>query len=85
MSSEYFYDNTASALAKITEFLGLPPHDFADEEELSHSWGGGPSNNYENPHDYVPLQNKTRELLKDFFKPYNERLFEILGERFDWD
>lgn len=27
----------------------------------------------------------TRKMLQDFFKPYNERLYEFLGKRFEWD
>lgn len=28
---------------------------------------------------------RTRELLNEFFRPHNERLFELLGERYDWN
>jgi hypothetical protein len=28
---------------------------------------------------------RTRKLLNDFFRPHNERLFELLGTRYDWD
>ena len=72
------------ALQEISAFLGLPFHDFAKEEILQQTWGGGPSNRYENPHAYEPLQNKTREMLEEFFAPYNQRLFNLIGESFDW-
>jgi len=32
--------------------------------------------------DEIPL--KARDALKSVFKPYNERLFELLGEEYDW-
>ena len=28
---------------------------------------------------------RTRALLDDYFRPHNERLFELLGERYDWN
>ena len=28
---------------------------------------------------------KTRKELADYFKPHNQRLFELLGRKFDWD
>ena len=28
---------------------------------------------------------RTLELLDDFFRPHNERLFELLGTRYDWN
>ncbi|SVD45487.1 uncharacterized protein METZ01_LOCUS398341, partial [marine metagenome] len=33
---------------------------------------------------YPKMKDSTRDFLVDYFKPYNEKLFELLGERFDW-
>ena len=34
---------------------------------------------------YPKMKDSTREILINFFKPHNEKLFEILGSKFDWD
>jgi hypothetical protein len=34
---------------------------------------------------YPKMKDSTREILINFFKPYNEKLFGILGRRFNWD
>ena len=31
------------------------------------------------------MHKSTRKLLQEFFKPYNERLFKLLGKDFEWD
>jgi hypothetical protein len=33
---------------------------------------------------YPPMPQETRERLLAFFAPHNDRLFDLLGERFDW-
>lgn len=32
-----------------------------------------------------PMFNSTFTLLKEFYKPYNKMLYELLGEDFGWD
>ena len=34
---------------------------------------------------YDPINPKTRKLLIEFFKPHNERLFKLIGKKFEWD
>ncbi len=34
---------------------------------------------------YSTIQPKTRERLLDYFRPYNERLYDLIQQRFDWD
>jgi hypothetical protein len=29
--------------------------------------------------------NKSRKFLQDFFRPHNEKLFKMIGRRFDWN
>ena len=31
------------------------------------------------------MNSETRELLINFFKPYNEKLFGLLGKKFNWN
>ena len=34
---------------------------------------------------YPKMKDSTREILINFFKPYNEELFGMIGSKFDWD
>ena len=58
-------------LDSVFEFLGLEPCDVGDENL--------------NEMAYPPMAPSTRRRLADFFRPHNERLYEMLGRRFDWD
>ncbi len=31
------------------------------------------------------MNQETREQLIKFYKPYNEKLYNLIGEKFDWD
>jgi hypothetical protein len=72
-SSEAFYANPAQVFTKSLEFIGLdnwhPPH------FKTFNSGG----------EYTPINPELRTRLSNFFKPHNERLFEIINTRFDWD
>ena len=34
---------------------------------------------------YPPMNEKTRDFLIDYYKPHNEKLYNLIGEKFDWD
>ena len=69
----------------VTDFLNLPKFDFAASPLLNQSWGGGISNLYDKPHDYEHLSNNTRDMLKKFFEPYNQRLYKMINQDFGWN
>jgi len=58
-------------LDNIFLFLGLKKHRISD---LNRRLVGR----------YEPMPADFRSRLKQYYKPYNEKLFELLGERFDW-
>lgn len=61
-------------LEKIFEFLGLQFNSrFADANFTRY-----------NENLYTEMPDATRRYLEDYFRPYNEQLFELLGRRFDW-
>ncbi len=82
MQAETFYKDTGSAMSKIIKFLGLAPHDFG--ESLQQPWGAERAITKRAPSGYADMSKKTRTLLKDFFKPYNEKLFKLIGDTYDW-
>ncbi len=57
--------------ARVVEFLGLDPwrpHAFSEHNVAS----------------YPPAETEVREHLREYFAPYNRRLFDLLGVEFDW-
>lgn len=57
---------------RICAFLGLPEHDFSTTERFNSGGYGG------------DMDDDCREYLTDFFRPYNRRLFDYLGEDWGW-
>ena len=59
------------AAAQVTEFLGLPSHDYQARR----------SNRGVYPE---PMPANCREFLTEYYRPWNRRLFELLGEDWGW-
>ena len=34
---------------------------------------------------YPSMNEKTRDFLIDYYKPHNEKLYNLIGKKFDWD
>ena len=85
LTSEELYEDEVGTMERVTKWLNLPYFDFATAPELSKSWGGGASNRYSDPHSYEPMKNETRQILREFFEPYNTRLYKIIGKDLGWE
>ena len=72
LQSEVFYRDSEASLRSVCEFLDLPPLKLRHYEK---TYAG----------NYPKMNPDTREHLKAFFKPYNERLYEVLNTTFDWN
>jgi hypothetical protein len=72
ISSEDLASKTQSTLREIFSFLELPIYDIKNTEKVNVS-------------KYSKMDQETRNLLIDFFRPYNEKLFEYLNREFDWN
>ena len=59
------------ALDSVHEFLGLPAHRYQDLKPLHSA-------------TYDALPAKTRARLDEYFRPHNERLYELVGIDFGW-
>ncbi|HVS85448.1 MAG TPA: sulfotransferase domain-containing protein [Gaiellaceae bacterium] len=70
LESGELWSDPAGSYAKTLAFLGLPPHEL-----------GYP---HRNAGDYPEIDPAIRARLRDRFAPSNERLFDLLGRRFDW-
>ena len=72
ISSEELATNTDKTISEIFEFLEVPIQKISDLTK-------------QNVIKYPKMKDSTREILINFFKPYNEKLFGVLGRRFNWD
>lgn len=58
-------------LEDVFSYLNLPPHDISDLEA-------------KNSREYEPMPESCRQTLQDFYAPYNDKLFELLGRTLVW-
>lgn len=73
LSSEAMFADPGFALRAVTTFLGLPSRDLGRYRRYM-------------PGSYTkPMRPATRRTLVDYFRPHNQRLFELLGASFPWD
>ena len=71
LKSEDLRSNPAQVYNQTIEFLGLPKHELDSFKAYR-------------MRKYPTLSEKTREKLSDFFRQYNEQLYQLLGRNFDW-
>ena len=64
-----------AVLNELVQFLELPAHDWHNTDLSLHHVGEYDS----------PISPSTHELLRDFYRPHNERLYELLGRDLGWD
>lgn len=72
LKSEDLYHNPAGTFNRVLTFLNLPPHPL--KTYAKHNAG-----------DYPPINPTTYQHLKDYFRPHNGRLTDLLGREFNWD
>jgi hypothetical protein len=73
LSSEHFFSATAACLRTVFEFIGVDP-----EYQVTNLQ---PKNVANNRTVVPPLVD---DYLDEFFKPHNERLYQLLGQDFGW-
>ena len=72
ISTEDLAKDTDKTLSTIFHFLGLPDYKIKDLTK-------------KNEVKYPPMREETRKMLVNYFRPYNEKLYSLIGKRFDWD
>jgi hypothetical protein len=80
LSVDEFRQNLGSALNKICQFLNIEP--FASEtiQELQQKKYNKGTYHFEK----TPADREKLEFLKDYFVTFNEKLYALLGERYNW-
>lgn len=71
--AEYF-SNRQPTLEKVQRFLDLPVIHIPEYSKKAN----------ENPIQLPPPDQKANSILAEFYKPYNQKLFDIIGIDFDW-
>lgn len=72
ISSEELSNETETTLDNIFKFLDVSEQKIHD---LSRK----------NERIYPKMNSETRHKLADYYRPHNEKLFKLIGKRFDWD
>jgi hypothetical protein len=71
LESEDYAREPARVYAEAIEFLGLEPVTLSRQRKIHHF-------------DYIEQPAHIRTRLLEYFAPHNERLFALLGRRYDW-
>ena len=71
LKGEELYETPTATMTQVFDFLGLPDYQLSEYKKL-------------NPGYYKPIDDSTRQILRDYFQPYNQRLEEFLGIKFNW-
>lgn len=71
VQSEAFYRRPDEVLARLTDWLTLPPVGLERGDDR-------------NGHRYRPMDDAMRRRLIEIYREPNERLYRLLGERYDW-
>ena len=71
LQSEHFFKNPSDVMKEVTDFLEISQLELPEYKQF-------------NKHSYSVMSNKTRKKLIDYFKPHNQRLYKLIGTKFDW-
>jgi hypothetical protein len=76
IESSELKNNKQKVLNEVTDFLGVSSFDFSniDLKDIHKSKYKGKS-----------IDENSRKVLRDFYKPYNEKLFNLIGKKYNWD
>ena len=72
ISTEEFESNQQIIYNKIFKFLNISQFEVKNTEKMEKG-------------NYPPMKSETRNLLLDYFRPYNRELFELINMEFYWD
>lgn len=71
LKSEDLYSNPSKIYHQTLDFLDLPKHDLSIFKA-------------HRQRKYSSISSETRQKLIDYFTPYNDQLYRLLGRNFDW-
>ena len=77
INSDEYFKNPLQEYNRILEFLELRKHNPA----ITGKRGISPPGLYDN----IPIKSETIDFLKNYFSPWNEKLFNLIKTRYDWN
>jgi hypothetical protein len=72
LRSEDFYHNPSKTLAQVTEYLGLKSWDLKEYKKYHQS-------------NYQPMDPTIRTRLSEYYRPFNQCLYDYLDKDLSWD
>ena len=72
LQSEELYDKPEQVMEQVFKFLGIQPHQGIEYTKY-------------NKGDYPEISQELRQKLSEYFRPYNQKLEEELGLKFNWE
>ena len=72
LNTEALFNNTQMEFDKVLRFLELPPFKVNTFEKYNEGL-------------YVDMKHATRRRLEKYFKTHNQRLFNLIGEKYQWN
>ena len=73
LKTEELENNPSEILDSVFKFLSMPTYDKINFKEKH------------NVSKYEPMNEQSRKMLKEFFKPHNENLYKFLKQDFEWN
>lgn len=88
--SKDFFENPGMVLNKVFDFVGVERQDFSNfiyweawRKDLKMEPVRVIDENFKKD-EYPKISEEDRDMLKNLFKPYNEKLYEIIGDDYGW-
>lgn len=72
IQSEMLYEHPQKTMNGLFRFLGLPSHTMKDYKKY-------------NNRTYTKIPLNTKKRLLTYYKPYNKKLYRLLGKEFNWN
>ncbi len=72
ISTEDLATDPHKTLGQVFSFLGLPEYKVKNPQKQKAA-------------KYPQMNSETRKFLADYFRPYNQQLYDLLGRKFEWD
>jgi len=72
LSTEDMQKNPKNELQNVFRFLEIPDYEIKNPQK-------------QKSEKYEKMKDNTRKMLLEFYKSHNEKLFESIGKRFDWN
>lgn len=85
LRSEDFYADPSTALLQTLEFLEVEKWELPEYRKYNYGGYSRLDAAENNRPLYPSMDGAVRKALIDYFKPYNQRLYQLLGTDFDWD